>query len=68
MVPESNGDTTQLAAIAATLSQATASTDMPTAANPTIAPTMECVVETGHPFWLASANQVAAASKEASMP
>ena len=41
MVPDINGDTTQLETIDPTLDQLTASTLMPTAAKPTIAPTME---------------------------
>ena len=37
-------------------------------ANPTIAPTMEWVVETGQPFFDAISNQVPADSNAASMP
>ena len=48
--------------------QATASTPTPTAPNPTIAPTIECVVETGQPREDAINSQVAAAKSEASIP
>ena len=41
MVPDINGDTTQLETIDPTLDQLTASTLIPTAEKPTIAPTME---------------------------
>ena len=66
--PARSGDTTQLAAICPTLPHATASTEIPTAAKPTMAPTMECVVETGHPLMLAIRSHVAAASSADSMP
>ena len=68
MEPAKRGDTTQLIAIVPTLPHATASTEMPTAANPTMAPTIECVVETGQPRLLAIASHVAAASSAASIP
>ena len=41
MVPDNSGETTQLAAIEPTFAHLTASNPIPTAANPTIAPTME---------------------------
>jgi hypothetical protein len=41
---------------------------MPTAAKPTMAPTMECVVDTGQPLRDATSSQVPAASNAASMP
>ena len=41
IVPDINGETTQLETIDPTLDQLTASTLIPTAANPTIAPTIE---------------------------
>ena len=41
---------------------------MPTAAKPTIAPTIEWVVETGQPRVEAIISQIAAASSAASMP
>ena len=51
-----------------TLPQLTTSGEMPTAAKPTMAPTMECVVETGQPMALAISSQVPAASRADSMP
>ena len=45
-----------------------ASTDIPTAAKPTMAPTMEWVVDTGQPCMLAISSQVAAASSADNMP
>ena len=68
MVPASNGDTTQLAAIVPTCPHATASKETPTTVKPTIAPTIECVVDTGHPFKLAIASHVAAARRADNMP
>ena len=68
IVPDINGETTQLDTIDPTLDQLTASTLIPTAANPTIAPTIECVVETGHPLDEAISNQVPAASNAANIP
>jgi len=50
MNPAVTGEMTQLMTMVPTFSQCTASTPMPTAAKPTIAPTMECVVETGQPL------------------
>jgi hypothetical protein len=41
---------------------------MPTIAKPTMAPTMEWVVDTGQPRVVAIISQMAAASSEASMP
>ena len=49
MVPAIIGDTTQLATMEATFGHWTTSTPIPTAAKPTIAPTIECVVDTGQP-------------------
>ena len=49
MIPALTGDTTQLMTIVPTLPQWTAPTPMPTAAKPTIAPTIEWVVDTGQP-------------------
>ena len=68
MVPAITGDTTQLATMVLTLDQFTASTETPTAANPTIAPTIECVVDTGQPMKLAIINQVPAARSAESIP
>ena len=68
MKPEVTGDTTQLITIVPTLPHCTASTPIPTAAKPTIAPTIECVVDTGHPFLEAINNQVPAASRAGSIP
>src|SRR5690554_219638 len=68
MNPAITGDTTQLEMIDVTELQSTTSTEMPTAAKPTIAPTMEWVVDTGQPRRLAISNQVPAASKDASIP
>ena len=68
MVPAMTGDTTQLATIVLTLDQFTASVETPTAAKPTIAPTIECVVDTGQPLKLAIINQVPAASSAESIP
>ena len=68
MVPASSGDTSELAAMVPTFSQCTASTPIPTAAKPTMAPTIEWVVDTGQPLILASISQVPAASSADSMP
>ncbi len=68
MVPASRGDTTQLATMVPTLFQATASMEMPTAAKPTMAPTMEWVVDTGQPRILAINSQVPAARRADSIP
>ena len=63
MTPEISGVITQLPTIPPTLPHSTASGLTPTAAKPTIAPTIECVVDTGHPNADAISNQVAAANK-----
>ena len=68
MKPAVSGDTTQLATMVPTWSHFTASMPIPTAAKPTIAPTMEWVVETGQPRCEAIKSQVPAASSEASIP
>ena len=68
IVPASSGDTSQLAAMVPTFSQCTASMPIPTAAKPTMAPTIEWVVETGEPFMVAIISQVPAASSADSMP
>ena len=68
IVPDIKGDTTQLETIEPTLDQLTASTLIPTAAKPTIAPTIECVVDTGQPLEEAINNQVPAASNAANIP
>ncbi len=68
MPPASTGETTQLAMICTTLPQLTASTPIPTAAKPTIAPTMEWVVETGQPRRLAISSHTPAANSADSMP
>ena len=49
ITPEIAGVIIQLPTTPPTLPQATASTDTPTAVKPTIAPMIECVVETGQP-------------------
>ena len=68
MVPAIRGETTQLSTIVLTLSQFTASLETPTAAKPTMAPTILWVVETGQPIKLASISQVPAASNDESIP
>ena len=68
MVPASKGDTTQLAAIVPTAPQSTMAGPSPATAKPTIAPTIEWVVETGHPLIDATSSHVPAASNAASMP
>ena len=68
MVPASSGETIQLAAIWPTAPQSTAEAPRPATEKPTMAPTMEWVVETGQPFMEAISSQVAAASSAASMP
>ena len=67
MKPEVTGDTTQLITIVPTLPHCTASTPMPTAAKPTIAPTIECVVDTGQPLREAISNPWVAATFLASL-
>ena len=66
--PPSSGETSQLATMPPILPHLTASTPMPTTAKPTIAPTIEWVVETGQPRVEAIISQIAAASSAASMP
>ncbi len=68
MAPASSGDTTQLATMVPILPHFTASTPMPTMAKPTMAPTMEWVVDTGQPKKDAISSQMPAASSAASMP
>ncbi len=68
MVPASSGEISQLEAMVPTLPQATASMPRPTAPKPTMAPTMEWVVETGQPLAEAISSQMAAASSAESMP
>jgi hypothetical protein len=68
IAPEIIGDTTQLEAIFPTLDHETASKPNEIITKPTIAPTIECVVETGHPFWLATNNHVPAARRDESIP
>ena len=68
MVPAITGETTQLATMVLTLPQFTASLETPTAAKPTMAPTMLCVVDTGQPIKLASISQVPAAKSAESIP
>src|SRR5690606_18529531 len=62
------GEITQLETMEVTALQLTASTAIPTEANPMIAPTMEWVVETGHPRRLAISRQHPAARGADSMP
>ena len=66
--PASSGDVTQLATMVPTLSQCTESMPTPTAAKPTMAPTMEWVVDTGQPNQDATTSQMPAASSADSMP
>ena len=68
MMPAVAGDTTQLITMVPTCPHCTASMPIPTAAKPTMAPIIECVVETGQPFLDATSSQVPAASNDASMP
>ena len=58
----------KLMTIVPTWPHCTASIPIPTAAKPTIAPTIEWVVDTGQPLREATSNQVPAASNDASMP
>ena len=67
-VPAIRGETTQLAIMAYTLFHETASKPIPTAPKPTIAPTIECVVDTGQPSDDAIKSHVAAAKSDASIP
>lgn len=66
--PPRMGETIQLATICPIMSQCTESMPMPAMAKPTMAPTMEWVVETGQPRAEASMSQMPAASRAASMP
>ncbi len=68
ITPAMSGDTTQLITIVPTLPHCTALTPMPATVKPTMAPTIECVVETGQPLRLAIKSQVPAASSAESMP
>ncbi len=68
IVPPSTGEISQLATMLPIFSHSTDSIPMPTVPKPTSAPTMVCVVDTGQPKWLATINQVPAASSAASMP
>ena len=67
-MPAINGEIIQLMTIEPTLSQATASTPTPTAPKPTIAPTIEWVVDTGQPKLDAIISQVPAAKSDANIP
>ena len=68
MSPAVRGDATQLIKMLPTVFHCTASKPIPTAAKPTVAPTIECVVDTGQPFRDAINNHVPAASNAASIP
>ena len=68
MVPASKGEVTQLEAISPIFDQFTASVPTATNAKPTIAPTIEWVVETGQPTRDATVNHMAAANRAESMP
>src|SRR5690606_28436888 len=61
ITPDMKGVTTQLATMGPIAPQCTASAEMPTAAKPITAPTMEWVVETGQPRTEAINSQVPAA-------
>ncbi len=67
-MPATMGDMNQLETIFPTWSQCTASTDMQTAASPTIEPTMLWVVETDQPNTVAISSQIPAASKADNIP
>ena len=67
-MPADTGEITQLAAMFQIFDHWTASSPWATRAKPTIAPTMEWVVDTGQPRWDATSSQVPAASKAANMP
>ena len=67
-VPPTSGETIQLRTIIPIFNQLTASTPMPTTANPTIAPIILCVVETGQLNQLANVNHSAAASMADTIP
>ena len=68
IVPAVIGDITQLDAIVPTLDQDTASKPREITTKPTIAPTIEWVVDTGHPFLLAINNHVPAAINADNIP
>ena len=68
ITPARTGVTTQLAAIVATSHQWTASKPIATTAKPMMAPTIECVVDTGQPNLEATVSQIAAARRADSMP
>src|SRR5690606_27388868 len=68
IVPAITGEITQLETMEVTALQSTASTEMPTAAKPIMAPTIEWVVDTGQPRILAINNHVPAANSAESMP
>ena len=68
IVPEIAGETTQLAAMVPTLFHDTASKPIEIITKPTIEPTIEWVVDTGHPFVLAIKSQVPAAHNAESIP
>src|SRR5690606_41230568 len=68
IVPAITGEITQLETMEVTALQSTASTEMPTAAKPLMAPTIEWVVDTGQPRILAINNHVPAANSAEGMP
>ena len=67
-VPESSGEISHDETIRSSLALLTASIPNATAPKPAIAPTIECVVETGQPSREATISQVPAAVSEASIP
>ena len=67
MIPPINGEITQLAAIAPSLSQFAISQPPAAIPAPSTPPTIECVVDTGAPNAVAIFNQIAPASKAAIM-
>jgi hypothetical protein len=68
IVPLRRGDTTQLAAICDTLFQCMEENPLKIMPNPKTAPTIECVVETGHPLNEAMFSHVPAANNAAIIP
>ena len=66
--PEISGVIIQLPTIPPTEPHATVSTPTPTAEKPTMAPTIECVVDTGQPIQEAISNQVPAENNAAIIP
>ena len=66
--PDTSGDVIQLEAMPPTVPQETFDAPLEINTNPTIAPTIECVVDTGHPFELAIRSHKPAAKSEESMP